>query len=493
MADAVRRAAATTPPGAWIRGKGWNEELFAEGRVPSRTDLDAAAPDHPVVLLDWSNHQAWVNSKALEVTGITASTPVPAGGVVVLDASGQPSGVFHETAMALVNDQVPAFTRAEQQAAIEDAAAVLLQFGITSVTEPGIGEVPRSIYEELARAGDLPLRVTALLSRPDDTYPVSAAHVREILDGYEAADGVDPRSFSMRGVKLRADGVPIGSRTAWMREAYVGGGRGSLVTVGEDDAAKVAELTEMVRLVHDAGWQIGTHATGDAAVDAVAAAYAAAYAAYAAAHRRRRGRDQRHYVIHGDFARPEALALLARLGCAVNFNPAIRRLIADTQPAVVGAERAAYESPMATALRAGVVVTAASDSPNVSPDWRIGVQAAMTRQGTSGAVTGAEEAIGFEDALRAFTTAGAWQDHAERWKGSLETGKVGDVCVLGERILDDEGGLRVPAEEFSTVPIALTLLGGRVVHDADDSARATAAAPASFVASPSPDAMCSHC
>ncbi|WP_432515144.1 amidohydrolase [Kineococcus sp. SYSU DK001] len=484
VADAVRQAAASAAPGTWIRGKGWNEELFAERRTPTRADLDAAAPDNPVVLLDWSNHQSWVNSKALEVAGVSAATPVPAGGVVVLGADGRPSGIFRETAMALVNAQVPPFTREEQQAAIEEAAADLLTLGITSVTEPGIGAVARSLYEELARSGRLPVRVTALLSRPDDTYPVDVEHVREVLATATPAGGVDPRLFAVRGVKLRADGVPISSRTAWMREEYVGGGRGSLVTVGEDDAAKVAELTAMVRLVHEAGLQIGTHATGDAAIDVVAAAYAAV-------RRERPGRNPRHYVIHGDFSWPETLAVLAGAGCAVNFNPAIRRLIADSQPAVVGPERAARETPMASALRSGVVVTAASDSPNVSTDWRVGMQSALTRQGTSGAVSGADEAIGFHDALRAFTAAGAWQDGADRWKGSLERGKVGDVCVLGERILDDDGDLRLPAGDFPSVPVAYTLVGGSVVHDGESGAGT--AAPASFVASPSPDAVCSHC
>jgi hypothetical protein len=109
----------------------------------------------------------------------------------------------------------------------------------------------------------LRVRVTGLrLSRADDTYPVSVEQVREILKTYQALAGVDPRWFNITGAKLRADGVPIASRTAWMREPYVGGGRGSLVTVGTTDAEKVRELTQMVALVHQAGMQVGTYATG---------------------------------------------------------------------------------------------------------------------------------------------------------------------------------------------------------------------------------------
>ncbi|NAZ77747.1 amidohydrolase family protein [Kineococcus sp. T13] len=488
VAAAVAAAVTQAAPGAWIRGKGWNEDLFTEGRAPVRQDLDAVAPDNPVVLLDWSNHQLWVNSKALQLAGVTASTPVPAGGVVVLDASGTPTGVLRETAMALVNSKVPAFTREEQRAAIEDAAAAVARLGITSCTEPGIGDLTRSLYEEMAREASLPLRVTALLSRPDDTYPVSAEQVRELLAAYRpAGDDVDPRLFAVQGVKLRADGVPIASRTAFMREPYVGGGRGSLVTVGADEAAKIDELGAMVRLVHQAGHQVGTHATGDAAIDAVAAAYADAL-------REGSGRNLRHYVIHGDFARPETLQLLAEHHLAVNFNPAIKSLIADTQPGVVGEQRAAYQVPLATAKKAGVVVGLSSDSPNVSPDWRLGIQGALLRQGESGTVSGPEQRIGFHDALRAYTLAGAWQDHAESWKGSLEVGKVADVCVLGERVLDDDGELRVPVEQFHEVPIALTLLGGGVVHDAEEPAAAGVAAhQLSWATTPSPQAVCSSC
>jgi predicted amidohydrolase YtcJ len=235
----------------------------------------------------------------------TAATPAPPGGVIVKDAAGEPTGLLLETAMGLVNAHIPAFTEAEQADAVERNIDVLLSLGITSYTEPGLGALAQRLYADKANKAALRVRVTGLASRADDTFPVSADQVREIL----AAPGpdTDPRWFAMTGVKLRADGVPIGSGTAWMREPYVGGGRGSLVTAGDTDEAKVAELTAMIGLVHRAGPQVGTHATGDAAIDAVAAAYAKA-------------RHRRHYVIHGDFAWPETLRLLASSGCGVSLN-----------------------------------------------------------------------------------------------------------------------------------------------------------------------------
>ncbi len=477
---AVAAAVATAPRGGWIRGKGWNEDLL--GRAPTAADLDAVSPDNPVVLLDWSNHQLWVNSAALVLAGIDASTPVPAGGEVVLDSSGRPTGVLRETAMALVTATVPPFTRDEQRRAIEDAAAAVVAVGITSVTEPGIGTVARELYEELARAQTLPLRVTALLSRPDDTYPVDVDGVLDVLQGNVPARDVDPRRFAVRGVKLRADGVPIASRTAWMHEEYVGGGRGSLVTTGADDAAKVAHLAQMVRTVHETGYQIGVHATGDAAIDAVVAAFTAGG----------RTNPARHYVVHGDFTSPATLAVMAEHGIGVNFNPAIRALIADSQPAVVGEARAAQQVPFASALEAQVPTAASSDSPNVSYDWRAGVVSAVLREGGSGAVSGPEQRVGLLDALRAFTTAGAWQDHAEQWKGRLAPGFAADVCVLSERLLDDEGRPAFPLEQFPQVGVDLAVVGGVVVHDAADVAHR--AAPAgSWQQHPHPGSVCASC
>jgi predicted amidohydrolase YtcJ len=486
VAESVAAAIAQVAPGAWIRGKGWDERKFAEGRPPIRQDLDQVSPGNPVALLDWSNHQLWVNTLALRIAGITRDTPDPSGGVIVRDSAGEPTGLLLEGAMRLVNERIPAFTEQEQADAIERNISLLLSHGITSYTEPGIGAVAQKLYADKARRGALRIRVTALLSRPDDTYPVSVGQVREILAAQQTFEGIDRRWFTVAGVKLRADGVPIGSRTAWMREPYVGGGRGGLLTAGASDSEKVAELTAMITLVHRAGLQIGTHATGDAAIDAVAAAYAAAG----------RGRDQRHYVIHGDFAWPETLRVLARNRCGVSFNPNIKHLIADTQPGVVGPERAAYQTPYQSALRAGVQVTSASDTPNVSPRWLQGLETMLLREGSSGNVSGPAQQIGVQQALRTYTTSGAWQDHADHWKGSLEPGMAADLCVLDGTLLDERGRLAVDPHAISDIPVAMSLVDGSVVYDSSDKsarAAATAAQNASWARDPNPEHMCANC
>ncbi|SFQ35646.1 hypothetical protein SAMN04489713_12854 [Actinomadura madurae] len=488
-AQAVAEAVREADPGAWIRGKGWNEDAFAEGRPPTRRDLDPVSPDHPVVLLDWSNHVLWVNGKALELAGIDRDTPDPSGGVVVRDSSGEPTGLLRETAMDLVNRHVPPYTDEEQADAIDTAVALLLSHGITSFTEPGIGTSAQRIYADKARRGALGIRVTALLSRPDDTYPTSAGHVRELLAAHRPPDDVDPRFFAVTGVKLRADGVPIASRTAWMREPYTGGGRGGLVTDGATDREKVDELTAMIGLVHQAGMQVGTHATGDAAIDAVAAAYARALG-------RRPRVHPRHYVIHGDFTWPETLRVLAENHCGISLNPNIKHLIADGQPDIVGAGRAAYQTPYRSALEAGLTVTSASDSPNVAPDWRQGLETMLLREGRSGEVSGPDQVIGMRDALRTYTTAGAWQDHADRWKGTLSRGMAADLCVLEGTLLDRHGRPASDAHDITGIPVALTVVDGDIAYDAGNPSHRTAARhgqAVSWARRPDPRQVCAHC
>jgi predicted amidohydrolase YtcJ len=486
IATVVGEAVAQVAPEAWVRGKGWDETKLAEGRPPHRGDLDGVAPANPVALLDWSNHQLWVNGRALEIAGVTRDTVPPEGGVIVKDAAGEPTGLLLETAMGLVNAHIPAFTEAEQADAVERAITLLLSQGITSYTEPGIGEVAQRLYADKAGRGALRIRVTALLSRANDTFPVSADQVREILE--TPAPGADPRWFAITGVKLRADGVPIGSRTAWMREPYVGGGRGSLVTAGETDEAKAAELTAMIGLVHRARLQVGTHATGDAAIDVVAAAYAAATADYPP------GRRARHYVIHADFAWPETLRVLARDGYGVSLNPNIKHLIADTQPDIVGPERAAYQVPYRSALRAGVRVTSASDAPNVPPSWQQGLETALLREGRSGVVSGPDQRIGVRDALRGYTAVPAWQDHADHWKGSLVRGMAADMCIVDGRLLDRHGRLAMDPHELSQLPVTTSIVDGAIAYDASDtSAPAAVALAAGLARDAQPGQVCAHC
>ncbi|MFF2502646.1 amidohydrolase [Streptomyces sp. NPDC058067] len=470
IAEAVRQAAAGTPYGEWITGLGWDVGYLAEcvadpARRPHRRDLDAAAPDHAVCLTDFSGHMTWANSKALELAGIKRGTTPPAGGVIETDADGEPTGILKEAAQAAVQELVPPATVAQRKAAIRSAVAALHAEGITSYTEPGLGPGGTRIlggglgtdtlraYVELARAGELASRVSVLLL----PAPMggSAADVHAGLAGLAdlaVPDDVDAGRLAVIGVKVFADGVPP-NETAWMRDPYLAGGHGALCVHGADAGLQQAELAEMVRIAHTAGYQLGVHVTGDRAIDAVVDAFVAADAAHPRP-------DARHYVIHGDFVSARSLAALAAHGYGVNMNPAIKWTIADLMEDIVGKERSDYQWPVRSATEAGVAVCASSDAPITEPNWRRGVSAMLLRESkATGRVSGPEECVPLEVALRAYTVNAARQDFAESWKGTIEPGKVADLCVLG-------GDLRATdPHDIPSLPIDLTVFDGEIVFE----------------------------
>ncbi len=445
IVEAVRQATAERRPGEWIQGRGWDQPYFAEGRAPTRQDLDRAAPDHPVALTEFSGHAVWANSKALALAGITRDTVPPPAGVIVKDAAGEPTGVLFEGAAGLVRKVIPPYSPADRVRGFENATGLMAANGITSFTDPGIDGEVLALYAEMAAAGRLKARLTALMA-----VGRSAASVRAALDGFNPLDGADPRWVRVAGVKLHADGIPTGNKTAWLHEPYQGGGNGVLVSGEGSDDQRVAEMEEMVRLAHDAGWQIGTHATGDRAIDTIIGAYDKALA-------QKPDRDRRHYVIHADMVLPGTLRRMAALGIGANFNSTIKYLIADGQMASIGPTRAPYEWPYRTAIDTGVTVATGSDAPVTDGNWRQGIATCMTRKGKqSGTVSGPEQRITLNEAIWSHTVAGAWQDHAEPWKGTLEPGMAADLCVL------DGGITKVDPDAIGAMRVDLTAVDGKI-------------------------------
>ncbi|MCX5229986.1 amidohydrolase [Streptomyces sp. NBC_00233] len=470
VADVVREAVGRVPGGQWLTGHGWDtgylDECVADpSRQPSLHDLDAVSPDHPVVLYSFSGHATWVNSKALELIGIDRHTVAPPGGAIVVDEVGEPTGLLHEGAQALVQNALPALGRQERTDAIRSTLATLARLGVTSYTEPGLGPggdgIMRGalgaetldVYRRLHADGELTARVGVLLL-PSGMASSAEEFVRTLttLADTGASGDADPRLLAVHGVKIFGDGI-VPNKTAWMHEPYVGGGCGSLCVGGETDEDRIAEIGAMIRHAHVAGYQLGVHVTGDRAGDTVAEAFAAAATEHPRA-------DARHYVIHGDFLTAHSMKLLAAHDFGVNMNPTIKWTVADMEEEFVGTGRAAYAWPYRDALDAGVRVASGSDAPVTYPDWRQGVATMMLRESkATGRVSGPEQCIGLADAIRTYTIDAAWQDFADDWKGSLEPGKVADLCVL------DGDLLTADPHDIPEMPVLLTVMDGRVVHD----------------------------
>jgi hypothetical protein len=362
-------------------------------------------------------------------------------------------------------------TEEDRRAALRRAWDVLLPLGVTSYTEPGLGSGADhqhggacgapvlDTYRQLAAEGQLPVRVNVLalfgeLDGPCDP-DIYAAAVSELT----AEESSPERRLRLAGVKIFADGIPPAG-SAWMHEPYTDGSTGALLMPGNDHAQRVAVLTAMVGQAHARGLQVGVHATGNATLDATVAAFISAADGDGAF-------DRRHYVIHADTGSPEVLALMARHGVGLNTQSAIYTATAALLDGTIGRERTERAFPLHTALDAGVAVSLSSDSPVMAPDWRVGIVAAVRRRGPDGVVRGPNEVIGVADAIRAYTIVPAMQDHAESWKGSIEVGKVADLCVL------DASPLTVAVDEIPQIGISMTVVNGRIVYEADRSREPT--------------------
>lgn len=471
MVAALKKKVAEVKPGEWIRGFGWDQSTLEECRsdpskLPRKWDLDAVSPDHPVAFTDFSVHTLLVNSKALEIAGITRDTPDPPSGEMERDENGEPTGVLKEPgAQALVASHVPLLTREEKKTALLTTLKHLNANGVTSFTDAAIGPGGESflygvmsaefvdLYQELLAEGKLSARVAVLLLL-GDYGALTYEDLENGLKTFEVPSGFDKTRLQFPGVKIFADGIPL-TYTSWMNEDYVSGdaGHGTSVIPGDSDAHQRQNLIEMIKLVHRHGFQIGLHATGDRAIDAAIDGFVEAIEEFP-------GGDPRHYIIHGDFVSPQKAKVLAQNNFGIAMQPFISAMISDFEPAVVGEQRAAYEWPTRTVLDAGANLTSSSDAPVTYPNWRLGVQAAVLREGlVSGKVSGPQECITVEEAIQSYTINGAWQDRMEDIKGSIEVGKVADFCVIGEDILT------VDPHKIGEIPVLMTIVGGQIVYD----------------------------
>ena len=462
VADAVAARVAEIRPGDWIRGRGWVGASLADldGTEPTATMLDAAAPDNPVVLTDFSGHAIWVNTAAMETAGLRHDTPVPIGGLARRDGAGDFTGLFVDAAQQLIVAHVPVLSDDELEAAVRSGLGALHAQGITSITDAALNPFPgmedslggARIYELLRRLcnrNDVPMRCNVLVT----FSPLGATMLDATIAGFEgwSAPESDDEWFSVRGLKVFADGVPP-SCTAWVSQPYPDGSHGCLTVGGTTDDERVEELAGIIRAGHERGLQVGVHATGDRTVDAVLDGFATAQSDIPRT-------DPRHYIIHGPLATADMISRAASLGLGFNVQPSLKSTSARSIEGLFGRELSEWQWPLRAILDSGAVLAASSDAPVCEPNWRHGVAGAVLRETADGEVYGASQRIAVGEALDAYTAAGAWQDDCDSWKGRIAPGMVADLCVVDARLSSDD------PRTFADSTVALTLVDGITVHD----------------------------
>ena len=452
---AVRAYADAHPEREWITGGGWSMEAF-EGGTPTKELLDSVVPDRPVYLPNRDHHGAWVNSRALQLAGITRDMPDPADGRIERDASGEPAGTLQEGAMQLVGRLTPPATQADRVAALLHAQRHLHALGITAWQDALVGEFlgmddPSDAYLAAARDGSLTARVVGALWWDRER---GAEQIPELV---ERRARLSHGRFSAGSVKLMLDGVAE-TGTAALLDPYLdkcGCATANRGTSFIDPKQLPVYVTELDAL----GFQCHFHALGDRAVRDALDAVEAARAANGPS-------DTRPHLAHLQVVHPDDVARFARLGAVANIQP----LWAAHEPQMdeltipfLGPERALWQYPFASLLRSGARLAAGSDWPVSSPDPLQGIHVAVNRvePGGAGPVFLPGERLDLAAALTAYTAGSAYANHLDD-TGRVTAGALADLVVL------DRDPFAAPPEEIGETRVALTYVGGKEVYAAQE-------------------------
>ncbi|MBI4484093.1 MAG: amidohydrolase [Acidobacteria bacterium] len=428
------------PKGEWVLGRGWDQNDWEGMRLPTHGPLTEMAPDHPVYLTRIDGHAGLVNRKAMELAGVSRLTPDPPGGRIVRDSYGEPTGVLVDNAQALVLQKIPPPTLEHTKEGLRVAIAECLKYGLTSVHDAGVGEQVLQAYRELLKEGQLNLRVYAML-RGDDAF----------LDSYFQKGpevGAGGHRLTIRSVKMTFDGA-LGSRGAALLEPYSDdpGNRG-LILIAPERIASVLERALR------SGFQVGIHAIGDRANRLVLDLFEKAQDAF-------RGKDLRWRIEHAQVVSPQDIPRFARLGVIPSMQATHATSDMYWARDRLGSKRLEGAYAWRSFLETGSRIANGSDFPveHVSP--LMGFYAAITRQDAKGWPPEGwlpEHCMTREEALRSFTLDAAYAAFEEGLKGSLEAGKLADLVVLSENVLE------IPPSEILQTEVLMTVLGGKIAY-----------------------------
>jgi len=449
LEDMLRCLGNTGPaPCGWILGRGWNQDYFAEGsRMPTRRDLDRVSAEYPVCATRACGHALAVNSRALELLGITGDTPQIPGGEIVME-EGQPNGIFLDNAMELVTGRIPLPDKDQVKQMLRAAAAELNRRGITSCQSDDYcvfqnlpWAVVNQAFRELEEEGLLTLRVTEQAN-----LTTVAALEDFIRKGNNTGTGTD--RFRIGPLKLLGDGA-LGARTAFLSRPYADepGTRGLSVFTG-------AEFDALIGCAHRHGMQVAVHCIGDACLDLVLSSIGKALAEYPR-------EDHRHGIVHCQITRPDQLERIAALKLQVYAQSIFLDYDIHMVRQRVGEELARSSYSWKTLMEKGVCVSNGSDCPVEAPDVLAGIQCAVTRcdlRGRGPYLPG--EAFSVQEALDSFTVSGARSCFEEGRKGRIAPGLLADFTVLGANpFTTDPSALK-------DIPVLGTCLGGEWVFRA---------------------------
>ena len=442
VVESVKVRAARTPAGEWIEGRGWDQNRWPEQAFPTHQALSEAVPDHPVALRRVDGHALLANRRALELAHVTRDTPDPAGGRIVRDAQGEPTGVLVDNAEKLVTDVIPPLTPEQLQQRLLAALNECASFGLTMVGDAGIDQPTYDAYHALLARGELPIRVNAMAD-VEDTLTAAV-----LARGPETGD-----RFTLRAIKVVSDGA-LGSRGALLSADYSDqpGTRG-LETFPFDSLEQVCERARA------RGFQVRVHCIGDLAATKTLDAFEKAFGG--------KPRPRLRWALeHAQVVRPEDIRRCARLGVVASMQATHATSDGPWAEQRLGPGRVKWSYAWRQFIAAGARFANGSDFPVESPNPMLGLYASVTRRDLEGRLPAGgwrpEERLSRAEALSSFTLWGAWLAFRERDLGSLEVGKWADFVVFDRDVV---GG---PIADVPGARVLRTVVAGQTVYEAGE-------------------------
>jgi predicted amidohydrolase YtcJ len=437
IVKALRERAHTTPAGQWVLGFKYDDTKTSEGRPLTLQDLDAAVPDHPVFVEHRGGHTAWTNSPALKLAKLDDKTPDPPGGKYDRDpATGRLTGHVREHGKDAFEKVIPSnFTRDDRREGVKLISKMMTRTGVTSVTDALGNPDDLRAYQDAREAGELSMRIYC--------------HIYYVfMDEMLAAGvktGLGDEWVKVGAQKMVCDGS-ISERTARLSQAYIGrpDDFGILVTPEE-------ELYQQARKAHAAGWQLGTHANGDVAIDTT-------LRVYERLQKEMPRTDARYRLEHCTVVNDGLVQRIKTLG-AIPTPFSTYAYYHGEKMKEYGPERVNHMFALRSFIDAGIRPTQASDYPPGPFEPMMALQSEVTRTDAKGNVWGPQQKITLEEAIRVGTINGAYASYEENLKGSIEPGKLADLAVLGRDVFKED------PSNIINIPIERTMVGGKWVWE----------------------------
>jgi hypothetical protein len=420
-----------TKKGEWVQGRGWDDSKWEDRRYIHKWDLDPISPDHPVALTRVCGHMITLNSRAMEIAGITKDTPNPQGGQVDKSPDGEPTGVLRD-AEQLITPFIPPETAEIALEGLKLANEHALSLGCTGVHDAGLSEFGIMVYQTALEEGILKVRVN-LMWRGDLAESIGVVGLQS---------GFGNEMLRLGPAKILMDGS-LGARTAALYEPYEDDPSTKGLTLMTEE-----ELNEQVRMIHDQGSQLAIHAIGDYGIDLVINAIEAAL-------RSSPRKDHRHRIEHCELLSTDQIERISRLGIVASMQP---NFVGEWSgpdslyEARLGKRRLRQNNPFRALLDEGIRVPFGSDGMPFHPLY--GIHSAVNHYIKN-------SRISVEEAVKCFTLDAAYSAFEEDTKGSIEPGKLADITVLEKDLVE------VLSEEIKDIPVCMTIVNGEILYSKD--------------------------